>query len=459
MVWERSLCDRAEEVLRNRAGPDTDIVVLAGGNLDQQAMIVEDAMHVGVHPLRVRFLEAGRLFRDPESLETHLRAAFARIHVSGNVEAAPSKATNHFRGLVPRRSLLMPFVRYRAPVPRVDPSRCRAASGCDLCVKACPVRAIEKGNPPHVDSAACNSCGLCLPACPSGAVTHPILDFHACDAEADALADGPHRNLLVVCTPTLATLAQGDLDLDPAVWRILEVPSLGALRPVEILKLLAKGFDRVVGLSRRTCCPGTPGAFLVAAALLEGLGHADRVEHWNLADGPLATSRLRRLPGNALRISTTETLQELAADLSAEGMARVDLPGRGAGLVAIDAQRCTVCGLCAARCWSEALRLEELEEGTIRLTFDHAACDACGLCEDVCPERILSVRQVVDTKAIGRRDTLKEDAWLLCSRCGARVAPRAMVSQVEARLKTRVDLDLCPDCKPSRMLASAHFGP
>lgn len=120
----------------------------------------------------------------------------------------------------------------------------------------------------------------------------------------------------------------------------------------------------------------------------------------------------------------------------------------------IDPDACTLCGVCAERCWSAALRVEEPWPGNVKLTFDHARCDACGLCQEVCPERAVSLRYAVDPKAIGQRIALKEDTWVACASCGTRVAPRAMVEQVAARMKRAVALDLCPDCKGRRILTS-----
>ena len=84
------------------------------------------------------------------------------------------------------------------------------------------------------------------------------------------------------------------------------------------------------------------------------------------------------------------------------------------------------------------------------LQVDLTLCDGCGLCADVCPEKAITVSYGVDTAAVGRRRALKEDRWVLCSACGSRVAPAAMVAQVAAKLRSPVTLDLCPDCKPRR---------
>jgi len=452
VVWRRSLCDDPATAFPDGTAPGTGIVFLAGRNLERQAQIAEEATRAGVHPTRVRFLDAWWLFQDSSAKDTHLRAAIDRLRTLKDSEPAPMRETIRFRGHVSRRSLLMPGTRFRAPLPRIDAASCRAASGCDLCVRACPAGAVERGIPPHIDPSLCTSCGICLAACPTEAIDHPSMNFRGLEAEAKALADGAPVNLLVLCTSVLLGLRAADLPLDAARWRILEVSSLASLRPRDILRLHSLGFDRVVGVSGGTCCPGAPGAFPVVASLLEAFGREGLVAHWDLSDGPLPSVWSHPLPGGALSIPAANSLPEVAIAMQGENVGIVDLPGPGAGLVTIDAQGCTLCGLCSDRCWSKALAVEEPELGILRLTFDHGSCDACGLCMDVCPEHVLSLRQAIDPRFVGRRIPLKEDAWILCASCGARVAPRTLVDQIAARLKGPLPLDLCPDCKPMRTL-------
>lgn len=56
-------------------------------------------------------------------------------------------------------------------LPRVDASRC--AAGCDACVKACPVAAIQRGGSemPRFDLGRCLFCADCVDACPNNALT------------------------------------------------------------------------------------------------------------------------------------------------------------------------------------------------------------------------------------------------------------------------------------------------
>lgn len=446
--WRPSLCDETGAVLRDRREPGLAVIFLGMRDFEQQAALAEEATHLGIHPLHLRFLDAARLWRDPRTLLIHTRAAIVRLRSTEGAEGEPLRQTNRFRGSLPRRSFLFPRPRFHAPLPRIEPSLCRAPSGCDLCVTACPEEAISRGHPPRIDPSKCTSCAACLPSCPTGAVGHPELSFEGLEAEAEALVDVPHLNLLVVCTPTLLALTADELPADPQRWRLLEVPALVSLRPLEILRLRSKGFDRVVGLSKGRCCPGAPGPFGVIATLLEGLGRGGPVGHWDLEDGPLPKEWSLPLPENSPQIPVLRSLAEIVVGLEGSAGNAIPVPGRGAGFVALNVNRCTLCGLCAGRCWSRALALEEPELGRLRLTFDHLSCDGCGLCGDVCPEEAIQIDHIIEPIAVGQRRVLKEDSWVLCRSCGTRVAPRSMMTRIAVQLKTSANLDLCPDCKP-----------
>lgn len=443
--WRASLC---EEGLQLPADSEPlGLVLLTQPNVEGRAFLAEEAMRAGIHPLRVRFLEGWWLFPWPER-ETHLRAAIARMRHLGDLLDAPLRETRRFQGELPRRGLLVPFPRHREPLPRIEVNRCRAGQGCDLCVEACPEGAIARTIPPAIDPTKCTSCGLCISACPTQAVRHPSLDVEGFLSEAAVLADTSDVNLLVGCRASLQGLSREDLPRGPSRWRLLEVPSLGLLRPIDVLRLRTKGFVRVVGLRRGRCCAGSPGPFQVAAALAQGLGMAGTVDIWDLKEGPLPEAWSEPLGGEPLPWPEAESIQAFAVSMASPGRVRVALPGPGAGLVRIDAEKCTLCEVCVERCGPQALRVEESAEGALRITFDAGACDACGLCLRYCPEHAVSLEYGVDTEAVGRRRTLAEDTWVRCRSCGAPVAPRRLFAHVAAQVKVAGALDLCPDCKP-----------
>ena len=59
------------------------------------------------------------------------------------------------------------------PIPIIDPQLC---DGCELCVRACPTKALEvrDGRAVVVSPLACEYSGLCEAVCPTKAITRPF---------------------------------------------------------------------------------------------------------------------------------------------------------------------------------------------------------------------------------------------------------------------------------------------
>ncbi|HXH22792.1 MAG TPA: 4Fe-4S dicluster domain-containing protein [Dehalococcoidia bacterium] len=120
------------------------------------------------------------------------------------------------------------------------------------------------------------------------------------------------------------------------------------------------------------------------------------------------------------------------------------------GWARVTADRCSLCGLCAARCPTGALRYEERGHETA-LLFEAAECAGSDLCVAACPERALEiVRQLGGLAPEVTPVLLKSAALRRCRRCGRGYAPEAMVSRILSSLGQRAfvsNLDYCPDCR------------
>jgi len=118
------------------------------------------------------------------------------------------------------------------------------------------------------------------------------------------------------------------------------------------------------------------------------------------------------------------------------------------GVLACDAERCTLCGACAAACPTTALRLEEGVDATA-LHHDPAGCVACGRCVRACPEHALDVRRGIDLArlAVGAVELAHAEREA-CTRCGADLPPRPMRRRLRELLPelAGAPLELCAGC-------------
>jgi ferredoxin len=109
-------------------------------------------------------------------------------------------------------------------------------------------------------------------------------------------------------------------------------------------------------------------------------------------------------------------------------------PRSPVGLVEINRDACTACGMCARSCPTEALTFTETQEG-VSLSFDPARCVACAQCLPRCPEaerEAICLRSVVDLEAIaGGRVLVYTEETARCIACGSPIAPVKMMRRLE----------------------------
>lgn len=352
-------------------------------------------------------------------------------------------------------------------IPAVERRACRADRGCELCVAACPERALAVGpDGIQVKGGACTGCGACLPACPLGAIIFPPYTGEGLEAQLHALLEGPRdrgeiRIVVFRCEEDVFNDEEGGTpEALPLPW-----PCTGALSVDVVLRALALGADGVVVAP---CAPGCAHRLpvddlVVRAAFLRAfLGTIGLEGRFALLDGRPEhledfVASVRALGPSRLRIAPPPRppalLRRMAAWCAPSGPAQMVAAAFPLGLVRLtDASACTLCGACADRCPMRALTMRQ--EGSVRaLAFAHAVCSGCADCVPACPEKILSVEASCDVTALAAPPVvLARSPLVRCARCAAEVGPAAMIRRVHALLGRRAadaagHPALCPQCR------------
>ncbi len=136
-------------------------------------------------------------------------------------------------------------------VARIDSIKC---DSCGICIKACPVAAIEKTQEGvTVNSISCVGCGICLPKCPKEAIDLDNWTEEQLMAQIHSVSDYSTTPKLVAFLEK--EIAYGSADLAgqsratyPANVKIIRVPTTGRIGLKHLLHAFAYGADGVVML-------------------------------------------------------------------------------------------------------------------------------------------------------------------------------------------------------------------
>lgn len=311
------------------------------------------------------------------------------------------------------------------PTAQVEQGACtrRHASGCTLCVDACPKGALAITDlAVGVDADACVGCGLCVTTCPVGALTGV--------GQLPAVVAGRLEAGDVLRCDAARILAPDD---DRACT---DVPCLAGVHPEALAAgALSRGAATVVRADCEACPVGAGArvrAVLASARDIVGAsGSAAHIAEEQVADAAprrwARRSGARRANRAAPEVSR-RSLFGLRADAEPEPAPRSALAGLSSSAGARQAllaatpepalpqlaatSDCTACGGCVRVCPTDAL---SLDAGELRLSPD--ACVGCGECVRVCPEDAL--RPAPPAPAPGRRVLVRVEE----RRCGTCARP------------------------------------
>ncbi len=467
------------------------------------AEVQVQARKAGLDPLGIEVVNLGdyAALLYPQSQATDrakilLAAAVARARAFPGSQ--PENVKPYLPAAVSRRSLFtLSLLEYR-PVPSIQRRYCLAEMGCQLCVQACPLGALQVTNGQvRLEKSRCESCGLCLTACPREAIQFPGYALAQLEAQLRTLLDPAinhiePRGILFTCQRApepLVSCHEG--------WMPVELPCLGMARPSWFLAPLLMGARAVGVLPCQGCLMGQDEAIegrvaycqeflqLIGAPaemvkLFPTLDQPPRGDGW-LADGrwqmadasyqpsalshlPLATANVLLRLAQAYNTPSGPSLRPRACPAKlpewgerSEGAGpALEHPYSPLGIVEIREDVCTGCSMCTKACPTYALSFEQRDDN-VCLTFDAALCNACGQCLLRCPEverGAIRLKKAVDLAYLGQGRTLVyREETLRCIVCGTPIAPGKLLKRVEALLGTEYAATInrfqryCPACR------------
>ncbi|MFQ5915563.1 MAG: 4Fe-4S binding protein [Nitrospinota bacterium] len=480
-------CQRPERCLNpDLKGADRLVLGLCSGNGNRDDLHTR-ARRLGLDPFAIEAVNLGDhcslalpRTQATERAKLLLAGALAKARAHTGIRPENTKPVLSWDRQVTRRSLFtLPPIRYEA-VPSVRSEACAAEQGCRVCANLCPREALVASDDGRMTlaKAQCTGCGACVSSCPREAFDFPGAPLRGVEAQIAALLDTASltpspRGILFLCpkgVSALEGLPRTGFSY-PAMWLPVEVPCLGMVTPGWILECLNQG-AAAVGLLpclREDCRFGRQeiieGRANYCRALLQMIGGApetlrllDPADAAELARGLsiLPTSErsdkanaLQPVPRLASR-ATGQAVLELAQQFDAPLNRRLSHSQSPLGVVEF-ADGCTACGACASACPTDALALERDEEG-VSISFNARACIACEDCVPVCPERVVRVEKVTDFPRLAEgKHVLYRGGEARCVKCGAPVAPRAMLDRIGGLLGRHPAISMirqyCLECR------------
>ncbi|HIP66173.1 MAG TPA: 4Fe-4S dicluster domain-containing protein [Pyrodictium sp.] len=422
----QELVEHAVEALWN----NTRILLVCRGAWRLWRQVKERAWRAGLNWLLVEAVDPLEAEIAGVDLEAVVEARYRSLAES-SVDRAVYRS--NLRKPVDRRTLFsvgpLALLEY-VDAPTVDLDVCSVARGCRNCVKACPRKALE-GKPPHLDSAKCIGCGYCVTVCPVSALELPSTPKKGLWEQTLLYLRAGTPFIVFACRDSMAELLERldasvrvgivpvgspigvSLDILLAVWGLGAKPLLYCANlPKEALKVYrdSVGEDYRVATGERLEILSSIRQLLKVLKMVSRLGRGGRV------------------------IELVKDARKAALQVLATIGKKVWLNVPLIGLVSVNADNCTLCGVCVTACPTGALSLEEQGESR-KLVFRHENCTSCRACVEVCPETTIAVNNVFSPEHFGKTVVVVEAEIARCKVCGRPLEPRKMVERVVERLK------------------------
>ncbi len=357
----------------------------------------------------------------------------------------------------------------------LDPFMCqhstRSFGGCTKCMDVCEDSAISLGESGlEIDHLKCQECGRCVSVCPTGALQYERFNDRAFSSYVAQLEFKPGTKVVIGCAKVLHAFWWQNRTRRFQDTLFIEYPQVNALGLFHMLLLISKGASQVVIMHDGKGLDGPcVSQMALSNRIMEVLFHAE--ESVVAASAKEASDLLRpskahfsgQLPSEGFR-SRRRALERILLFLVEHGSGQGHVePGLSAsfGTLVCDTSLCTHCLSCLNECRQGALMAHE-EAFTI--SFKPILCVQCGLCAALCPEDALRLEPGLGLEApFFKREVLMDAEPARCRNCGKVFGTRKSLEKVKSILSARQDLDIelfeyCDECRVKRFFEQEEEG-
>ncbi|MCR4378100.1 MAG: hypothetical protein NUV50_08425 [Rhodospirillales bacterium] len=323
---------------------------------------------------------------------------------------------------------------------------------CEICREACPVSALELTEDHVAVSDACTVCGACVASCPGG-----VFSISGFSAEAVVSAVAGQTDVRMHCSESreiegggmvvpclhvvdarmLAAMAgegaesisfggldgcekctRGDARKAVADAKVRTERWLGAAAPAFHEGIFLAGDKGAVKVERHDQVKMDRRSFLRFAGVRAAVGAAGWLAP-QVKEPDAPVSIFQRDPFAPRVVEYQQIVADRADRVSWNEKARPPFYSR------TFEPSCTVCEVCAQRCPTGALHVENDATGKA-ISYDSMLCTNCTLCAVICPQEAVKARafKVEDLTARERKELVRLDT-VTCSQCRVQYVPNA----------------------------------
>lgn len=326
-------------------------------------------------------------------------------------------------------------------VPVVVSNSCEAKFGCSKCVDSCPAPGALRieNDSVIVSSEHCIECGICAGVCPVAAIQMPMFSEDAYRGLLKAAHDSsaPKKTVVITCNKS---------SVPPQPWMdVEEVRGIGSVG----IRQLAMAADSSIGALLVYCpnglCAGKENPKRASNLISSIVDENGPIVAY--LEGSAGTFQMNQIHNSAQAHDRPLALAGAPWRDYVKSLKSISRPGahvRELGLTQMEvADSCTLCYACVESCPHQgALAIQE-----DKLIFGPEECTGCGYCEQICPERSITLSEMVGPMNLAAR-TVYRDEMMRCAKCNTPYVSAKMFKKVSETLQSgETTLRLCQSCR------------